>query len=72
MLILARSGQESEVKSPDSITESADSTTDSIIIDRLSVSNMFNILNPVGRREIGLVGMGFYISVSCTYNCVRL
>ena len=55
-LILARSGQESAV-------ESADSTTDSIIIGRHSILNMFNILNPletigVSRREISLVGTG--------------
>ena len=49
-----------------------DSTTDSEIVGRLSVLNMFNILKPleladrnrptiaVGRRQIGLVGTGLY------------
>ena len=47
--------------------ESADSTTYFTMVCGLSISNMFNILNPldllrptigVGQREIGLVGMG--------------
>ena len=45
--ILARSGQELVVESANSITKTADliSTTDSVIIGRLSESNMFDILN---------------------------
>ena len=35
------------VESADSIPESADSTTDLMIVGRLSISNMFNILNPL-------------------------
>ena len=42
--ILARSGQEPAVESADSITESADSTTDSILIGRLPVLNMFILI----------------------------
>ena len=61
---------ESAVESSDSIPELADSTTDFTIVGRLSISNMFNILKPlesangnrptiaVGRRQMGLVGMG--------------
>ena len=68
--ILARLGPESVVKSVDSSTEAADSATDSVIVGRLSVSNIFNILNAlesangnqptiaVGQREMGLVGTG--------------
>ena len=60
----------SAVESADSIPESADSTTDSVIVSRLPLSNMLNILKPleladgnrptfaVGRREIGPVGTG--------------
>ena len=59
---------ESAVESSDSIPESADYTTDSVIVGRLPLSNMFTILNPlesadrnqltiaVGHREIGPVG----------------
>ena len=63
---------ESAVESADSGIESADSTTDSVIVGRLSISNMFNILNPlesadgmtigVGRRQIGLVGTGLKVT----------
>ena len=61
---------ESVVKLADSAVESADSTTDSVIVGRLSLSNMFNILRPlesadgnrltirVGRWKIGHVGTG--------------
>ena len=45
--ILARSGLEAAVELANSITESVDSTTDSVIISRLSLLNMFNILNPL-------------------------
>ena len=38
---------ESAVESADSIKESADYTTDSVIVGRLPLSNMFNILNPL-------------------------
>ena len=38
---------ESAVESVDSIPESADYTTDSVIVGRLPLSNMFNILNPL-------------------------
>ena len=38
---------ESAVESADTIPESADSTTDFTIVGRLSISNMFNILNPL-------------------------
>ena len=61
MPILARSATESAVESTDSTTESADSTTDSVIVGRLSLLNMFNILNPLesaDERPIGLVGTG--------------
>ena len=63
---------ESPVESADSIPESSVSTTNFKIVGRLSISNMFNILNPLesanGRRpsvgvsqwEIGLVGTGLY------------
>ena len=65
---------ESAVELADSITELANYITDSVIIGRLPLSNMFDILNPpesadgllltieVGRRKIGLVGTGLYIS----------
>ena len=61
---------ESVAESADSIPESADYTTDSVIVGRLPLSNMLNILNPlesadgsrltiiVGRRQLGLVGTG--------------
>ena len=68
---------ESAIESADSIPELANSipeladyTTDSVIVGRLPLSNMFNILNPlesadgsrqtigVGQRQIGIVGMG--------------
>ena len=43
----------------DSTTESADSATNSAIVCPLSLSNMFNILNPLdGSRQIRLVGTG--------------
>ena len=47
--ILARSGQESVVESANSISETANliSTSDSVIIGRLSESNMFDIFNPL-------------------------
>ena len=63
---------ESVVESVDSIPESADSTTDSVIVCRPPVSNMFDILNPlesadpnrptiaVSRWEIDPVGTGLY------------
>ena len=60
--ILARSEVESAVESADCTTESADYTTDYVKVGRLSLLNMFYILNPlelaIGRRQIGLVGMG--------------
>ena len=34
-------------KSADSTAESADSATDSVIVGRLALSNVFNILNPL-------------------------
>ena len=58
--------------SEESAVESADSTTDSVIVGQLALSNIFNILNPlesddgnrpsfgVGRREIGPVGTNLY------------
>ena len=46
MSILARFSQESAIELADSITKLANSTTDSLIIGRPSVLNMFNILNP--------------------------
>ena len=61
---------ESTVESADSIPESADSTTNFVIVGRLPVLNMFNISTPiksadcsqptiaVGRLQIGPVGMG--------------
>ena len=76
MPILAGSGQESVVELAGSTTESDDSTTDFKIIGRLSVLNMFIILNPlesadscwptirVRRREICLVGTGLNDPVS--------
>ena len=45
--IFRRFSAESAVESADFIPESADYTTDSVIVDRLPVSNMFNILNPL-------------------------
>ena len=63
---------ESAVESVDSIPEPADYTTDSVIVCRLPLSNMFNILSPlesaegrrrtvgVGQQQIGLVGTGLY------------
>ena len=51
-------------ESADSIPELADYTTDSVIVGRLPLSNMFNIFNPleptigVGGRQIGPVGTG--------------
>ena len=68
--IFTVSSEESAVESSDSSAEWADSTTDSVIVGRLALSNMFNILSPlesadgnrptirVGRREIGAVGTG--------------
>ena len=62
--------EESSVELADSITESATSTTNFVIVGRLPVLNMFNISTPiqlanssrptiaVGGLEIGLVGMG--------------
>ena len=61
---------ELDVELADSIPKPVDYTTDSVIVSRLPLSNMFNILNSresangsrptigVGRRQIGLVGMG--------------
>ena len=58
---------ESVVESADSIPESADYIANSVIVGRLSLSNMFNILNPlesadrtiaVSRLEMGPLGMG--------------
>ena len=59
------------VESADSKIESADSTTDSVIVGRLSILNTFNVLNPLesadsnevcqlleSAEQIGLVGMG--------------
>ena len=40
-------GAESAVELANSIPESDDYTTDSVILGRLSLSNMFNILNPM-------------------------
>ena len=66
----AESATESATESADYTPELADYTTNSVIVGRLSVSNMFNILNPlesadrnrptiaVGRREIRPVGTG--------------
>ena len=67
--ILARLGPESVVKLADSSTESADSATDSVIVGRLPLSNMFNLnalesadgnrpTIAVGRWKMGLVGTG--------------
>ena len=47
MLILAGSELELAVESADSTTESAGCSTDSVIVGRLFVLNMFNILNPL-------------------------
>ena len=73
---------DSAVESADSIPESADSTTDFTnftIVGRLSISNMFVILNPlesaddsrltiaVGRREIGPVGTGLYSDIGASF-----
>ena len=64
-LILRGFSAESAVEWADSILESADSTIDFTIVGRLSISNMFNILDPlesahgsqptvgVGQQEIG-------------------
>ena len=66
----ATSGKIGDIELADSITESADSTTNSVIISQLSLIKMFNILNPlesadgsrptigVGPQQIGLVGTG--------------
>ena len=64
---------ESAVESADSTPKSADYTTNSVIVCRLPLSNMFDILNPlesaygnqptvaVDRWEIVPVGTGLYI-----------
>ena len=61
---------ESVVELADPIPESADYTTNSVIVSRLPLSNMFNVLNSlesadgswltigVDRGQIGLVGTG--------------
>ena len=61
---------ESAVESANFTAESADSTTDSVIVGRLPLLNMFNILKPlesadgnrpnitVGRWEMSSVGTG--------------
>ena len=63
---------ESTVETADSITESADSTTNFTKVGLLSISNMFNIstrtksadysrpIIAIARLQIGLVGMGLY------------
>ena len=68
--ILTGSAVKLAVESANSNRESADFTTHSGIIIRLSLLSMFNILDPmestdgsrptigVGQREIGLVGTG--------------
>ena len=70
--ILRGFAAESATESADYTPELADYTTNSVIVGRLPLSNMFNILNPlesadgsrptigVGRRKIGLVGTGLY------------
>ena len=62
--ILKRFAAESAVESADSIPESADSTTDFTIAGRLSISNMFNILNILGsaKRSRPTVGGGGGVS----------
>ena len=65
-MILVKSGLQSAVETADSITQLANFNTDSVIISPLSLSSMFNILNPmesadrswptigVSRRQISL------------------
>ena len=69
-LIFGGSVIKSAIESTDSIEESVGSTTNFVIVGRLSVLNMFNTLKPlesaygnrptiaVVRWQIGLVGMG--------------
>ena len=58
--IFTGSSEESAVESANSTAEWADSTTDSVIVGRLALSNMFNILSPLestdGNRPI--IGVG--------------
>ena len=66
-LIFRGLAEESAVESADSIQESSNYSTDSVIVGRLPKSNTFNIFNPlesadgsivVAQQEIGPVGMG--------------
>ena len=69
----------SAVESVDSALETADSTTDSVIVGRLAILNMFNILGllelanrnrstiAVGRWQISLVGMGLYGDIKSSF-----
>ena len=71
--ILREFAAEPVTESADYTPESADYTTDSVIVGRLSLSNKFDLLNPleladgkrptfaVGRREISPVGTGLYV-----------
>ena len=58
MQILARLG----LKSAGSMTETVDSTTDSVIVGRLPLLNMFNILNPL--LTIAISGIDIFVSLT--------